>query len=254
MRTDKISEMCRLAESDTSVFATRNFWRLGVQVSEAAITYAIYIMILVGAVAGAAYIYGAITGSKVRADTITLVRAVQEMFAADAKYEGVSVDLMVKSGRLPDAFIAGDSTAWEIWVGGQQGAFPVALYPGASPEGDTVAATSNRFFTLVVGNEATPIREPDTCSDLVSMEAPGLRGVQVQKALPGATLINAKKPPEKAGEVPPAVGDPAKIDVAWSVVTNTTTGMMNERGAGRVATACQTVKGSENKMIVFGFN
>ena len=243
-RTDKKPEVCHLAESDTSVLATRNFWRRGVQVSEAAITYAIYIMILVGAVAGAAYIYGAITGSKVRADAITLVRAVQEMFAADAKYEGLSVDLMVKSSRLPDSFVAGTAAAPEIWVGGQQGAFPVALFPGTG-DGVAVAATSNRFFAMVVGDNVAPIRESDTCADLVAMEAPGLRGVQVLVAA-AVTAI-----PKVAGVVPPAVGTTAVDNVAWSVVQSTTSAMMAERGAARVATACDTDK---NKMILFGFN
>ena len=241
--TPEKPEMCHPAESDTSVLTTRDFWRRGVQVSEAAITYAIYIMILVGAVAGAVYIYGAITGSKVQADTTTLVRAVQEMFAADAHYEGLAVPLMAQSERLPEQFIAGTEAAPEIWVGGQQGAFPVALFPGIAGA-TNVSATSNRFFVVVVGNADVPVRDVDTCSELVSLELPGLRGVQVLTAATSTAV-----PTTAAGTPPAADGNPT-ANVAWNVVEGRG-GLLRDRIAATVQLACQA---QDNKMIVYGVN
>ena len=223
---------------------TPDFWRRGVQVSEAAITYAIYIMILVGAVAGAVYIYGAIAGSKVQADTAILARTIQGLFAADAKYEGLTVKLMAESDRLPEQLIAGTEDEPEIWVGGQQGAFPVALFPG-DDTADNVSATSNRFFAMVVGNLDVPVRDVDVCVELATLDAAGLRGVHILAAADvGETIPTADTadPPESDGDETP--------NVAWNVVEGRG-GLLKDRLAASVQLSCQE---PENKMIVYGFN
>lgn len=229
---------------DTCARTTRDFWRRGVQVSEAAITYAIYIMILVGAVAGAVYIYGAITGSKVQSDTLTLVRAVQDLFSADATYEGLAVKMMAESERLPEQMIAGTDDDPEIWVGGQQGAFPVALLPGASGA-TNVSATSNRFFAVVVGNADVPVRDVDVCVELASIDAPGLRGVHILTAATVADSI-----PSASTATPPEADGAVTTNVAWNVVEGRG-GLLKDRIAASVQLSCQE---PENKMVVYGFN
>lgn len=229
--------------------AAVSWWERGVQVSEAAITYAIYVLLAVLAVGGAIYIYGSITAGRVVNDVSVIVSAVQEMYSNQAEYTGLSDDLVGESGRLPEELVS-CSTATPpvctLWVGGTTDSLQVELTPGGGTNHASLGVPNARGFVMKIGSLAAPIREQDICADLAMLQTNGLRGVQIAADQAAGTLTIA------AGVLPSATTPAANM--TWRTFDAATIGALDDRNIADMQRICEfNLRAGEGVSLFLGF-
>ena len=170
---------------ERNVAQERRAWTRGVQIAEVAMSYGLYVLMGVAALVTTIFLFGQVTGQRVTTDMGVVIKAVQGMYANESTYDGLTTQSMAQSERLPEGVVVTD----EIWIGGQNAGLEVNVFPaaGAATTGLAIGGSNARFFLMGVGTTAGPVRDIDTCVDLVTLTHAGMRGVQVVPAVASST-------------------------------------------------------------------
>lgn len=198
----------------------------GVQISEAAITYSIYVLIITLVVGGAAYVRNALNLRQVVADVRAVAQGVQGAFLTMPDYSGLSIATLANLQILHPGLIA----SGEVVTGGGNRAVDVFVSEGGLLYTALGAATARRFL-LGVGGLDFPVENLGVCVDLVVLRQPGLRAVQVNPVQDGVSVRAVTDP----GAGSPAAG------AAWMAVPSGLAGSLLEREVAQAQGVCRAV-------------
>ena len=203
----------------------------GLAIIEMISGYGLYVLVGAIAVAAAAAIYISLSTDKMISDVRALVSATQRLHENFADYSGLTAEVMVDSGLIPDELFDGDV----ITIAGSQGGeYVIGLWEGRADP--ALGMRGDRAFQLTVFD----IDNEDDCTLLAAANFNRLKGVQLLDQIDDIVVVSG------AGVVtrPPVVGptDGSTVGtngIAWvSPAPTAAVGPLDARTSAAITANC----------------